>query len=156
MRPMMKLVIVLVIVGCTLGASSLRIDHDVVVAQQRTRIVATRIFTGPDGQTHVEEIELKLAPGEGSTELSEMVKATGAQFRRQAPSDFEDWHTAPRRQYVVTLSGQGEIEIGGGRIAAHCLFRFLSSNDGRDFLSGTDCADSTGISQLQRLLAGGS
>jgi len=115
MRPMMKRVIVLVIVGCSLGACSLRTDHDVVVAQQRTRIVVTRIFTGPDGQTHAEEIELKLAPGGGSTELSEMAMATGVQFRRQAPNYFEDWHTAPRRQYVITLSGQGEIEIGGGQ-----------------------------------------
>ena len=114
MRPMMKRVIVLVIVGWTLGACSLRTDHDVVVAQ-RTGIIATRIFTGPDGQTHAEEIELKLAPGDGSTELSGMVKTTGVQFRRQAPNYFEDWHTAPRRQYVITLSGQGEIEIGGGK-----------------------------------------
>ena len=115
MRSMMKRVIVSVIVGCALGACSLRIDHDGVIAQQRTRIVATRIFTGPDGQTHAEEIELELAPGGGSTELSEMFKANGVQFRRQAPNHFEDWHTAPRRQYVITLSGRGEIEIGGGR-----------------------------------------
>src|SRR5688500_3454034 len=115
MRPMMKWVIVLVIVGCILGAWSLPADHDVVVAEQRTGIAATRIFTGPDGQTHAEEIELKLAPGGGSTEVSEMVMATGAQFRRQASNYFEDWHTAPRRQYVITLSGQGEIEIGGGQ-----------------------------------------
>jgi hypothetical protein len=114
MRPMTKRVLVLVIVGCTLGAWSLCTD-DVVVAQHRTRIVATRIFTGPDGQTHAEEIELKLAPGEGSTELSEIVKATGAQFRRQAPNYFEDWDTAPRRQYVITLSGQAEIETGDGK-----------------------------------------
>jgi len=26
-----------------------------------------------------------------------------------------DWHTAPRRQYVITLTGQGEIEVAGGK-----------------------------------------
>src|SRR5256886_9663951 len=26
-----------------------------------------------------------------------------------------DWHTAPRRQYVITLSGQGELEVAGGK-----------------------------------------
>jgi quercetin dioxygenase-like cupin family protein len=25
-----------------------------------------------------------------------------------------DWHTAPRRQYVITLSGRGELEVAGG------------------------------------------
>jgi len=111
-----RAVIVLIFVGATLGAwGLLRSDHDVAVVRQRTPIIATRLFTGSDGQTHAEEIELELGPGEGSTELTEMAKATGAQFRRQAPNYFEDWHTAPRRQYVVTLSGQGEIEIGGGK-----------------------------------------
>jgi len=112
---MTKRVLVLLIVGCSLGAWRLRTDDDVVVAQQRTRIVATRIFTGSDGQTHAEETELKLAPGEGSTEPSDMARATGAQFRRQASNYFEDWHTAPRRQYVITLSGHGEIETGDGK-----------------------------------------
>jgi len=29
-----------------------------------------------------------------------------------------DWHTAPRRQYVITLSGHGEVElIDGTKIA---------------------------------------
>jgi quercetin dioxygenase-like cupin family protein len=27
-----------------------------------------------------------------------------------------DWHNAPRRQYVMTLSGHGEIELTGGKI----------------------------------------
>jgi len=27
-----------------------------------------------------------------------------------------DWHTAPRKQYVITLSGQVEIGIGDGTI----------------------------------------
>jgi quercetin dioxygenase-like cupin family protein len=43
------------------------------------------------------------------------MKTTGVRFRRQAPNYFEDWHTAPRKQYVITLSGQGEIEVAGGK-----------------------------------------
>ena len=108
-------VIFVVIVGCSLGVWNSCADRDAVVPQQRTPIIATRIFTGPDGQTHAEEINLELAPGGGSTELSEMAKATGVQFRRQAPNYFEDWHTAPRKQYVITLSGRGEIEIAAGK-----------------------------------------
>jgi quercetin dioxygenase-like cupin family protein len=26
----------------------------------------------------------------------------------------QDWHPAPRRQYVITLFGQGEIELSDG------------------------------------------
>jgi quercetin dioxygenase-like cupin family protein len=104
-----------VIASCTVSVWHQSADREAVAAKRRTPIVATRIFTGSDGQTHAEEISLKLTPGDESTELTEMAKATGVQFRRQAPNYFEDWHTAPRKQYVITLSGRGEIEIAGGK-----------------------------------------
>jgi hypothetical protein len=115
MGPMAKRVIFVVLVGCTVAVWNARTAHDVVVAQRRTPIVVTRIYTGPDGQTHAEQIDVKLLPGGGSGELSEMAKVTGLQFRRQAPNYFQDWHPAPRRQYVITLSGRGEIELAGGK-----------------------------------------
>jgi hypothetical protein len=85
-------------------------------AQGRKRVTATRIFTGPDGQTHAEEIEVPVKPsGGGLGELSAPYKVTGLEFRRTPPNYFYDWHTAPRRQFVVTLSGRGEIELVGGK-----------------------------------------
>ena len=114
MGPMMKQVVFVVLVGCTLGVWSARTDHDIVVAERRTPIVVTRIYTGPDAQTHAEEIDVKLTSG-GGAELSEVARVTGLQFRRQAPNYFQDWHPAPRRQYVITLSGRGEIELAGGK-----------------------------------------
>lgn len=115
MGPMMKVVIFVVLVACALGIWHQATDRDVVADQQRAGVAVTRIFTGPDGQTHSEEINVKLVRDDASTELSEMVKAPGVRFRRQAPNYFEDWHTAPRKQYVITLSGRGEIEIAGGK-----------------------------------------
>ncbi len=104
-----------ILVSSTFGVSGPRGIHDVVAAQQRPGIVVTRVFTGPDGQAHAEDIRMKMAPTDVSTEVSEMAKVPGVQFRRQAPNYFEDWHTAPRRQYVITLSGRGEIELSDGK-----------------------------------------
>ena len=115
MRPVMMRVPFVLLLAIALGVSSPRTDHQTVVAQQRAGMVVTRIFTGPDGETHAEEITVKLARSDVSTEVSEMTKATGVQFRRQAPSYVEDWHTAPRKQYVITLSGRGEIELSDGK-----------------------------------------
>ena len=115
MTRMVRRVVVAALAGCTLLVWNARTGHDGVVAQRRTPIVVTRIFTGPDGQTHAEEIDVKLMPGGGSGELSEMAKVEGLQFRRQAPNYFQDWHPAPRRQYVITLSGRGEVELAGGK-----------------------------------------
>ena len=93
-----------------------RSNRDVVAAQGRTPIRVTRIFTGPDGQTHAEEVDVKLMLGDNPGEqLSEMIKGTGVQFRRTAPNYFYDWHNPSRHQYVITLSGRGEIEIAGGK-----------------------------------------
>jgi quercetin dioxygenase-like cupin family protein len=47
--------------------------------------------------------------------LSDTVAVTGLQFRRTNQDYKLDWHTAPRRQYVVTLSGESEVELDGGR-----------------------------------------
>jgi quercetin dioxygenase-like cupin family protein len=85
-------------------------DRDIVVAQARKPIVVTRIYTGPDGVSHAEEIEMKL---NGRT--SEMINATGVEFSSRPPGPASDWHTGPKRQYVITLSGRGEIEVGDGK-----------------------------------------
>ena len=83
-------------------------------AQGRTPIKVTRIFTGQDGQTHAEEYAVPLGAARGATELSETVDVTSLQFRRTSPAYFIDWHNAPRKQYVVTLAGESEVELGDG------------------------------------------
>ncbi len=83
-------------------------------AQERTPIKVTRIYTGEDGKTHVEELDVPLGPLRGATERSEPVPVTSVQFSRSSPDYFNDWHPAPRRQYVVTLAGEAEVEIGDG------------------------------------------
>ena len=89
-------------------------DRDVVVAQTRKPIMMTRIYTGADGLSHAEEVEMKL-----NGNATEMIKATGVEFSRRAPAGgSNEWHTGPRRQFVITLSGQGEIEVAGGKKVA--------------------------------------
>jgi len=111
----MKRTIIVVLVVSTLGMWNTNAVHAFGAAQQRPGIIVTRIFNGPDGHSHAEDIQMKMAPAEMSTEVSEMAKVPGVQFRRQAPNYFEDWHTAPRKQYVITLSGRGEIELSDGK-----------------------------------------
>ncbi len=72
------------------------------------------MYTGADGQTHTEEIVMKMMPS-GSGELSEVITTSGVAVRRQPPNYFQDWHPAPRRQYVITLSGRAEVEVAGGQ-----------------------------------------
>ena len=83
-------------------------------AQTHKSMTMTRLYTGPDNQTHAEEVELKFTPG-NPAEVSKMMPITGAELHRTAGGSFDDWHRAPRRQYVITLSGRGEVEVVGGK-----------------------------------------
>jgi quercetin dioxygenase-like cupin family protein len=83
-------------------------------AAKHKPIMINRFYTGPDGQTHVEEIEAKFAGGD-ENEMYKLLANAGAELRRAPPGRVADWHTAPRRQYVITLSGHGELEIAGGK-----------------------------------------
>jgi hypothetical protein len=89
-------------------------DRDVVVAQAPKPIMMTRIYTGSDGLSHAEDIPMKLTGGG----VSEIMKASGAQFSRRPPGPASDWHVGPRRQLVITLSGRAELEVAGGRKVA--------------------------------------
>ena len=44
-----------------------------------------------------------------------MTQVTGAELHRTGGGSVDDWHRAPRLQYVITLSGRGEIEVAGGK-----------------------------------------
>ena len=71
-----------------------------------------RLYTGEDGQSHLEELDLEKGP----IEWAEIQKASGVAFRNQEAGYFSDWHCAPRRQYVITLTGGVEIGIGDGTL----------------------------------------
>ena len=74
----------------------------------------TRMYTGPDGLTHFEDVEVPLIKAAGNQQRSELVKTTGIIFR-ETGADFEmTWHNAPRRQFVVRLEGGEEIVASDG------------------------------------------
>jgi len=70
-----------------------------------------RLYTGPDGKTHIETLDLTSHP-----ELATLQAAKGIVFRTAQPGHFSDWHTAPRRQFVITLAGEGEIGLEDGSV----------------------------------------
>ncbi len=77
-------------------------------------IPASRVYTGVDGHTHVETFEFPL--GFGSPSLSALVPVEGVIFRRTRPELDADFHPAPRRQFVITIQGEGEIETSDGTL----------------------------------------
>ena len=110
----MKPTLISLIAAGLLGLVALVADAQTSGAQKHQSVVITRLYTGPDGQTHAEEIEAKFTPGSGN-DVFKMLTTAGAELHRAPAGRVSDWHTAPRRQYVITLSGHGELEVAGGK-----------------------------------------
>ena len=68
-----------------------------------------RLYTGGDGQSHIEPIDI-----EQKAEWLKGLPTTQISFRVWPKGEFLDWHPAPRRQFVIILSGQLEIGCGDG------------------------------------------
>ena len=74
-----------------------------------------RLYAGPDGQSHFEDLEFRPSEEGVNGEMRPLLPAAGdVTWRHVPPGPPRDWHTAPRRQYVIVLSGEMEIEVAGG------------------------------------------
>ena len=69
-----------------------------------------RLYTGDDQQSHFERLDTS----EASTLFDDLHPVTNLVFRKQDRPQLFDWHPAPRRQWVITLSGSVEIGLGDG------------------------------------------
>ncbi len=68
-----------------------------------------RVYAGDDGESHFED----LTPDQFAGIVNNIGEGEINLNRRPSPS-FSDYHTAPRRQYVVNLSGVAEFETADG------------------------------------------
>jgi mannose-6-phosphate isomerase-like protein (cupin superfamily) len=101
-----------------LGAMAIVSSASHVLAQRRGTTTVTRLYTGSDGESHAQDIEVAWRPAGLRAELSdsESVKATGAQFLRWPRGFVWAGHPASKRQYVIIVSGRGEVDVVGGKV----------------------------------------
>jgi hypothetical protein len=105
-------------------------------------MTVVRLYTGTDNQSHFEDVQIPLKDGGKVGFLSELIKVKGVVFRMTTGDYNYDFHPAPRRQYVVNLEGEVEIEVGDG------TRRILRS--GEVLLA----EDTTGQGHISRAVAG--
>lgn len=68
-------------------------------------IKAYRLYTGADGDSHVIT---------GTVREHERNEVVAIHFATSPPHSSYDWHTAPERQYVLTLRGTLEFTLRAG------------------------------------------
>ena len=67
------------------------------------------IYATADGDSHVDVVEIANDAGE--------IPVTGMTARAYARNDSReaDWHTAPRKQFAINMTGNLEVEVSDGR-----------------------------------------
>ena len=70
-----------------------------------------RVFTGGDGESHFEHV----TPDQFADIANKLGTGPINVTQRPSPS-FSDYHNAPRRQYVVNMSGTAEFEVADGTV----------------------------------------
>ena len=71
-------------------------------------IRCVRLFSGDDGQSHIQLGTIAMSrPGEaGPSVLSQLVSAEQISFEETPATSSLEWHTAPHRQFVITIGGR--------------------------------------------------
>lgn len=116
MKPMLRFSIATVTVGMSFLMFCGQTRNDAVSAQARKPVMVYRFYTGKDGLSHVEKIEVMNFDQNDVVNLIETT--TGATLRRSKPgppdAGFGEFHPGPRRQYIFDLAGHEEVEFSGG------------------------------------------
>lgn len=97
----------------------------------------TRLYTGPDNESHFQDLEVPLADAGEIGRLSSRQQVSGLLFRETGCDYNFSWHNAPCRQYVVMLEGAVDIEVGSGEVRRFAPGDILLAEDttGRGHIS---------------------
>ena len=107
-----RFALIIVLLGLPIVASAGHLS-----AQSHVTTTITRLYTGADGQSHAEDTEVAWRPATLRPELSDSasVNVTSAQFLRWPRGFVWAGHPASKRQYVIIVSGRGEVDVAGGK-----------------------------------------
>ena len=78
-----------------------------------------RVYSDPSGESHMENVEIELkpvdfAPPAPPLNLSAFIPADRCVFSFAPAGWSGDWHPSPRKQILLILTGQIEVEVSDG------------------------------------------
>jgi len=126
MQVFTRLRLIVFLVGIALVSNASQI-----AAQRHETTTITRLYTGADGQSHAEDTDVAWLPSKLRAELneSESMNVSAAQFLRLPRGFVWEGHPASKRQYVIIVSGRGEVDVAGGRTVLLAPGRVLLAED---------------------------
>lgn len=108
-----------VVSGAALLLSGGRTQAQSATTTESVEAKVVRVFATADGGSRVEE--LTISPNAKPVDITSMT----ARVYRGTGATAPDWHTAPRKQFAINMSGALEVELTDGtrrRIASDLVF----------------------------------
>src|SRR4051812_11969223 len=73
-----------------------------------------RLYSTPDGESHFEDVAVEMSETGAAGVLTPTIATTGVLFRGPPAGYDIDWHPAPRRQFIIRLTGVIEATASDG------------------------------------------
>ena len=82
------------------------------------KLVYTRLYTDEEGETHFEDktFEFESPGGRDSLSAHPLEGVKSATLLKLKKGAVEDWHTAPRRQFLIIIQGATEVTVSDGEV----------------------------------------
>jgi quercetin dioxygenase-like cupin family protein len=77
-------------------------------------IAVTRLYTGTDGESHMEEKKIPVKEFNGLFRRTDPIDVKQITFSEGYLVDKHDWHNPPVRQFIIILDGEIEVELIDG------------------------------------------
>ncbi len=102
----------------------------------------TRIYTEENGETHFEDVIIELHESSSQALESRKFKAEGIILRKAPATQKREWHLAPEKQLVVSISGKAIVTVSDGETRTFGPGSILLVEDTEEFSKGhTTVAD---------------
>lgn len=74
------------------------------------------LYADENGVSRFKEASLPFSRSPSGPELLALANKEGASFLRLAAGEFEDWHIAPRRWFLIVVQGISEVGTSDGNV----------------------------------------
>lgn len=119
MQRLFVMPLMIVTMGAAPGMTQTAIEHQDIEVSDPVHYV--RVSTGTDGETHFSDETLSFqlvdyAPPAPPISISEVFKTENISFISSPSGWHGDWHPAPRRQFILVLIGELEVQVSDGEV----------------------------------------
>ena len=117
---MLKVVRHAAFAAITVAALVLASAAPTLAKEDHGMLTYTHLYSDENGVSHFKAEQLDFKPlagpnASGALSAHVLAGAQGATFLRLRQGALEDWHSAPRTQFLIAVQGESEVTAGDGK-----------------------------------------